>query len=41
MIKSIPTPRLEGGNIVVELDVDDYENRIKDLKYSVVGRVTI
>lgn len=34
-------PRLEGGNIVVALDDEDYLNGVEELKYIVVGRDTI
>lgn len=30
-------PRFEGGNLVIDLDEDDYQKHMKKLKYSVLG----
>lgn len=36
----IPSPPIcEGGNLVVELDKDDYRREIGDLKFSMVGKI--
>lgn len=35
------TPRRECGNVIVELDVEDYQRGIEDLKINVVAKLTI
>lgn len=32
-------PRCEGGNMIVDLDEEDYWKEIKDLKFSVFGKL--
>lgn len=41
LMKSISAPRREGGNIVVELDVDKYKKGVAKLQFSIVGRISI
>lgn len=33
-------PRIEGGNVVVDLDVGEYQKAVDDLRFSVVGFLT-
>lgn len=40
-LKPLPNPRLVGGNIVVEVDKEDYQRGIEKLKYSVIGRLSL
>lgn len=40
-LRQFSTPRIEGGNVVIELDVEDYERGIQDLKFSVIAKLTI
>lgn len=41
ILKFIAAPRQEGRNIVVQLDFDDYIRGVKELQYSLVGRLSI
>lgn len=40
-LKPLLIPRVEGGNIVVELDLEEYLQGIEELQYSVVGRLIL
>lgn len=40
-LKPLATPRLVGGNVVIDLYVNDNENGVQELQYSVVGKLTI
>lgn len=40
-MKSAIGPRFEGGNVVVEVDADEYYKGVQDLRFSVVGRLTV
>lgn len=40
-LKPISIPRIEGGNVVVEVDEDDYRKGVMELQFSVVGRLFI
>lgn len=37
-MKPTAEPRREGGNIIVQLDIEDYIRGVQDLQFSVVGR---
>lgn len=37
-MKPLSITRVEGGNLLVELDVDDYKKGVEELRFSVVGR---
>lgn len=38
-LKPFSIPRVEGGNVIVDLDDDDYSPGIEELQFSVVGRL--
>lgn len=40
-MKLIAPPRREGGNIIVQLDIEDYSRGVSYLQYSVVARLFI
>lgn len=37
IMKPLAVPRYEGGNLVIDLDEEDYNRGVDELKYSVVG----
>lgn len=39
MMKRFKIPRYEGGNLVIDLDKEDYKRGVEELKYNVVGRL--
>lgn len=39
VVKPLAVPRYEGGNLVIELDEDDYLKGVDELKFSVVGKL--
>lgn len=39
--KLFTTPRIEEGNIVVEVDKEEYQKAVKELKYSDVGKINL
>lgn len=40
-LKPIPSLKVVGGNIVVELDDEDYKRGIDHLRFSVLGRLSL
>lgn len=36
--RPLSTPRFEGGNLIVELDMEDYKKEVEELCFSIVGR---
>lgn len=40
-LKPIPKPKIIEGNVVVELDADEYKKGVEHLKFSVLGRLTL
>lgn len=40
-LKYLAMPRIEGGNIVVEANEGEYQQCVKELQYSIVGRVSL
>lgn len=38
-IKPIPPPRYEGGNVIVEVDDEDYEKEVRQCQFDVIGRI--
>lgn len=40
-LKPITTPRREGGNIIIQLDFNDYRRGVQDLQFSVVGMLSL
>lgn len=39
MMRSLSTPRYEGGNLIVDLDEDEYIKGVENLKFSAVWRI--
>lgn len=40
-LKPIVLPRFEGGNVVVEIDEEDYQKGVNEIQYSVVGQLRL
>lgn len=40
-LSSVLLPRTEGGNIIVQIDENEYQKGIEDNWFSVVGRLTL
>lgn len=40
-LKSLPHPRKEGRNIVIQLDIDKYQRGVQELQFSVVGKLVL
>lgn len=40
-LKNLATPRMEGGNIIVEVDEEDYKCMVEELRFSMIGRLII
>lgn len=40
-IKSILLPHFEGGNIIVKVDEEDYEKRVRECQFDVIGRILL
>lgn len=40
-LKPLSAPTMAGGNIVVEIDEEEYRSGVEDLKYSVIGKLSI
>lgn len=40
-LKPLPIPRVEGGNVVVEIDEDDNHKGVNELMFSVVGKLSL
>lgn len=41
VLKNLPQPRMEGGNIVIEIDEEDYRKGVDELWFSVVEKLTL
>lgn len=41
MIKSLSDPKLKGGNVVVEIKDEEYQQGVQALKFSVVGKLSL
>lgn len=37
--KPLPLPRVEGGNLVVDMDEEDFRLGVNELQHSIVGRL--
>lgn len=40
-LKPIPNPKMEGGNIVVEANGANYRKGVEELKFTVIGRISL
>lgn len=40
-LKQFVVPRMKGGNIIVEVNEEDYQGSVIELKYSVAGRLSL
>lgn len=40
-IRPLPPPRFEGGNIIVEVDEEDYANKVLQCQFDVIGRIIL
>lgn len=40
-LKPIQNPRVEGGNIVVIVDGEDYNRGVEELQFSIIGRFSL
>lgn len=40
-LKLLFTPRIVGGNVVIEIDKDEYHRGVEELKYIVIGKLTL
>lgn len=40
-LKPISAPRMAGGNVVIEIDEEEYHRGVDELKYSVIGKLTL
>lgn len=40
-LKQIAARRREGGNVIVDLDVEEYRKGVEYLKFSIVGRLSL
>lgn len=41
MVRAIPPPRFEGGNVIVELDEDDCDKEARKCQFDVIGRTLL
>lgn len=41
LLRPLSPPRLVGGNVVVEVDDEQYQKWVEDLKFSVVGKLML
>lgn len=40
-LKPISNPKVVGGNVVVEVDAEEYKRGVENLKFSVIGRLSV
>lgn len=40
-LKPLANPKLVGGNVLVEVDDKEYRRGVEDLKFSIVGRLSL
>lgn len=41
LLKTFVVLKIEGGNIVVEVDEEEYQKEVEEFKYSIVGKISL